>query len=282
MIAVTAATGHLGQLVVEELLKRKINPKDIVAVVRNKSKASALAAQGIVVREADYNDAPALEKALQGVDKVLLISGMDLGKRAEQHQNVIHAAKKNKVGFIAYTSILRAESSKMFLATEHLATEKAIRASGLAFSFLRNGWYIENYFGNLNATLENGIAGSGKNGRISGATRADFAAAAAEVLTHTPAGNSIFELGGQAFTLSELAQEMAEVSQRKVAYHDMPAQDYEKLLLSFGLPAPVANMLADSDLGIERGDLFTDSHDLEKLLGRKPTTLKAAVKKALS
>lgn len=282
MIAVTAATGHLGQLVIEELLKRNTNPQDIVAVVRNKTKANNLTAKGIEVREADYNDPAALEKALKGVHKVLLISGMDLGKRTEQHQNVINAAKKNNVGFIAYTSILKADTSKMFLAAEHDATEKAIRTSAIPFSLLRNGWYIENYFGNLGVTLEHGIAGSGKNGRISGATRADYAAAAAEVLTHTPSGNTVYELAGEAFTLTDLAREISQASGKNVAYHDMPAQDYEQLLLKFGLPAPVASMLADSDLGIERGDLYSESHDLEKLLSRKPTTMKEAVKKVLS
>jgi NAD(P)H dehydrogenase (quinone) len=282
MFAVTGATGHLGEIVIAELLKRKVNPKEIVAIVRQKSKTSSLVAKGVEIREASYDEPIKLESALKGIQRLLLISGTDLGKRAQQHQNVIDAAKKNNVSFIAYTSLLNADKSKISLATEHLATEKAIRSSGLPFSILRNGWYFENYFTNIAATLEHGIAGSTKNKILSAAAREDYAAAAAEVLVNHSTQNKIYEFAGDSFTLTDMANEFSLVSKRKVAYHDMPAKDYENLLLKFGLPAPVASMLADSDLGIERGDLYNESRDLEKILGRKPMSMKEAVKRVLS
>lgn len=281
MIAITGATGHLGQLVIDDLIRHQVNPQEIIAIVRNKTKAAGLQGKGVQIREADYDQPETLNKAFEGVNKLLLISGNEVGKRTPQHNNVIHAALKNKVKLLAYTSILKADTSKMQLAIEHLATEKAIRTSGLPFVFLRNGWYIENYLGNMGSTLEHGIAGSAKQGRVSAAARADYASAAAAVLTHTPKTNSIFELGGKAFTLTELAQEISAVSGKKIIYHDMPMKDYEKLLVQVGLPAGFAHVLADSDVGIERGDLYTDSQDLATLIERPLTPLKQVIQKAL-
>lgn len=282
MIAVTGATGHLGKLAVDALLKQGAKPQDIVAVIRSKNKAQDLVSKGITIREADYGNVDALEKALQGVDKLLLISGSEVGQRVAQHTNIVNAAKKAGVKFIAYTSILKADESKMQLAKEHLATEKIIEASGITHAFLRNSWYIENYTEQFGNTLKNGvIGGAAQNGKISAATRADYAEAAAKVILGNTAKDAVYELGGGAFTLSELADVTSKASGKKIEYKDMPAGDFSKLLASFGLPPAFADILADSDVGIARGDLYTDRDDLKKLLGRNPTSLEEVVKKAV-
>jgi len=281
MIAITGATGKLGQLVIEDLLKRQVSPTDIVAVARNREKAAALVARGVTVREANYQAPETLEKAFEGVDQVLLISGSEVGQRIQQHQNVITAAKTAQVKRIVYTSILNADTSKMKLAVEHVATESAIQASGIPFVFLRNGWYLENYTDQIPAYLQHGVAGSAKDGKLSAAARADFAAAAAAVLVTPDLQKSVYELGGHAFTLNELAIALSKASGKSVAYHDLPVEDYEKVLVSVGLPGPLAHVLAESDLGILRGDLFTESADLTQLIGRPVLTLDEAIQASL-
>ncbi|WP_413558975.1 SDR family oxidoreductase [Bdellovibrio sp. HCB209] len=282
MIAVTGATGHLGKLAVETLLNKGTKASEIIAVVRNKGKAQDLVSKGIAVREADYGNAESLTKALQGVEKLLFISGSEAGQRVPQHTNVINAAKKAGVKFVAYTSILKADTSKMILAKEHLVTENLIKDSGIHHAFLRNGWYIENYTEQFGNTLKSGvIAGAAQNGKISAATRSDYAAAIVAVIRNPPAKNATYELGGDAFTLTELAALTSKVSGKKIEYKDMPAPDYSKLLASFGVPQGFADILADSDEGIVRGDLYTTSDDLKKLIGRPLTSLEEAVKKAV-
>lgn len=282
MIAVTGATGHLGQLVIAELIAKGTQPKEIIAVIRNRSKAQDLISKGIEVREADYKSEEALEKAFHGVNQVVMISGSEVGQRVQQHTNIVNAAKKAHVKYIAYTSILKADTSKMLLAKEHLATEQLIKTSGIPYSFLRNGWYIENYTEQLKGALEHGaIAGSAKNGKISAATRADYAAAAvAAVKKAVP--NAIYELGGEAFTMSELAAVVSRLSGKKIEYKDLPASDYAQMLMGFGVPQGFAEVLADSDVGITRGDLYTESTDLKYLIGRSPASLESAVKAAVA
>jgi NAD(P)H dehydrogenase (quinone) len=282
MIAITGATGHLGKLVIEHLLKRNVNPNTIVAVVRDATKAKDLATKGITVREANYNSEETLKKAFSGVDKLLLISGSEVGQRISQHQNAISAAKANHVKQILYTSILKADISRMQLAVEHLATENAIRASETPFVILRNGWYIENYTEQISTFLQFGaIAGSAGQGQVSAATRSDYAEAAAVSLLSDAKENRIYELAGAPFTLSELAQVISEFSGKKVVYSDMPEKNYADLLIQAQLPPAFAHILADSDVGITRGELFSESKDLEKLIGHKPTPLAEVVKTIL-
>jgi NAD(P)H dehydrogenase (quinone) len=283
MIAVTGATGHLGRLVVENLLERGVEPARIVALVRSPEKASGLAARGVQVRHADYSRPETLGPALQGVEKLLLVSSSEVGKRAEQHRNVVEAARSAGVKLLAYTSILKADTSAMQLAAEHKASEEGIRASGIPFVFLRNGWYLENYTGNLAPALEHGaLLGSAEEGRVSAATRADFAAAAGAVLTGTGHENRVYELGGdESFTLAELAGIIAEASGRPVEYRDLPEEAYAGVLAGVGLPEAFARVLADSDRGIARGELFTDSGDLARLIGQPATSPRDAVAAAL-
>lgn len=282
MIIVTGATGKLGHHVVQGLLK-KVPAREIGVVVRSAAKAKDLAALGVDVRVADYTKPETLASALQGADKLLLISSNELGQRLSQHQAVVEAAKKASVGLIVYTSILHANTGRISLAPEHRGTEELIRGSKIPFVFLRNGWYLENYTENLAPALEHGaLAGASGEGRIAAAARADYAAAAVEVLTGKGHENKIYELAGDhPFTKAELAAEVARQSGKPVAYQNLSAEAYEKMLASVGLPGPVASMLADADVAISRGELDDKSGDLHRLIGRGTTTLAEAIRAAL-
>ncbi len=282
MIVVTGASGALGQLVVEGLLE-KVPASQIVAAVRDPAKAAHLAARGVQVRRADYEDAASLDAALAGAERVLLISANVVGKRTAQHRAVIDAAKRAGVKLLAYTSILRADSSPLKLAEEHVATEAAIRDSGLQYSFLRNGWYFENFNSRIQGAAQRGeMAGSAGEGRISAAARADYAAAAVAVLT-AAAPHPVYELAGSAsFTLAELAAEAARQSGKPAVYHDLPPAEFAAILAGVGVPAPWPELLADSDAGSARGALFDEGKALEKLIGRPTRTVSQAVEAALS
>ncbi|MDU1874335.1 SDR family oxidoreductase [Citrobacter sp.] len=279
MIAITGATGQLGQHVIESLLKT-VPASQIVAIVRNPAKATALSQQGITVRQADYSDEAAFTTALQGIDKLLLISSSEVGQRAPQHRNVINAAKAAHVKFIAYTSLLHADTSPLGLADEHVATEKMLAESGIAYALLRNGWYTENYLASAPAALEHGVfIGAAGEGKIASATRADYAAAAARVISEEGHAGKTYELAGDTgWTLSQLAAELATQSGKKVVYQNLSEADFAAALKGFGLPAGLADMLADSDVGASKGGLFDDSHTLSKLIGRPTTSLADSVK----
>ncbi|URR12517.1 SDR family oxidoreductase [Citrobacter portucalensis] len=279
MIAITGATGLLGQHVIESLLKT-VPASQIVAIVRNPAKATALSQQGITVRQADYSDEAALTAALQGIDKLLLISSSEVGQRAPQHRNVINAAKAAHVKFIAYTSLLHADTSPLGLADEHVATEKMLAESGIGYALLRNGWYTENYLASAPAALEHGVfIGAAGEGKIASATRADYAAAAARVISEDGHSGKTYELAGDAgWTLSQLAAELAKQSGKKVVYQNLSEADFAAALKGVGLPAGLADMLADSDTGASKGGLFDDSHTLSKLIGRPTTSLADSVK----
>jgi NAD(P)H dehydrogenase (quinone) len=282
MYVVTAATGQLGRLVIEQLLQ-KVPASKVVAAVRNPEKAKDFAAKGVQVRKADYEQPDTLASAFQGAEKLLLISSSEVGQRARQHGNAIAAAVKAGVKLLAYTSILKADTTGVSLAVEHVATEKAIRASGLPFTFLRNGWYTENYTDNLGPALQHGaLIGSAKDGRIAAATRADFAAAAVAVLTTPGHEGKVYELGGDdPFTMAELAAEVARQAGKPVVYNDLPVEAYAKALQSFGMPPPVAELFAGADARIAVGDLDDRSGDLRRLIGRPTTPLAQAVSTGL-
>lgn len=283
MIAVTGATGNLGRLVVETLLDEGVPPSNIVAAVRSPEKAANFVDRGVEVRKADYTLPDTLESAFDGVDRLLLISSSEVGERVTHHRNVIEAAEKAGVDFLAYTSMVRADTSPMTLASEHKATEELIRESGIPYTLLRNGWYIENYTENLDQTLEQGaLVGSADGGRISGATRQDFAEAAVAVLTGEGHEGEIYELGGdEAFTMEELADEITRQSGTEVVYQDLPPDEYVEVLKEAGLPDAFAEVLADSDQGIAEGHLYVESDDLRQLIGRPTTPLSDAVADAL-
>jgi len=272
MITVTGASGQLGHLVIEALLKTTA-AKDITAVVRTPAKAADLKALGVNIKEGDYTKPATLEAAFAGTDRLLLISSSEVGQRAPQHQNVIDAAKKAEVKLLAYTSILRADTTPLGLGEEHRATEAALAASGLPYVLLRNGWYTENYAASIPPALQYGVfMGAAGEGRIASAARADYAAAAAAVLTTDGHVGKTYELSGDDnYTLAEFATEIARQSGKEVKYQNMSEADFAAALKQAGLPDGLAAMLADSDAGAAEGGLFDDSKTLSSLTG-KPTT----------
>lgn len=283
MIAITGATGQLGRLVIRQLLNT-VPAAQIVAAVRSPEKAADLAVLGVQVRQADYTQPVTLEAAFQGVDKLLLISSSEVGQRAPQHAAVIAAAQKAGVKLLAYTSLLRADTSPLGLAAEHKETEAMLRASGLPHVLLRNGWYTENHIASVPAALQYGaVLGSAKDGRMASATRADYAAAAAAVLTQEGQAGKVYELAGDtAYTLTEFAAEIARQSGKPVVYKDLPQAAYAAALVQAGLPEGFAALLADSDVGASQGALFDNSRQLSQLIGRPTTPLTDVVKVALA
>ena len=282
MIVVTGATGHLGRLVIAALLK-KVPASGIVAAVRNRDKARDLAALGVNVRYADYTQPATWDDTLKGADNVLLISSSEIGQRAKQHRSVIDAARRAGVKLLAYTSVLRADSSPLGLAVEHKETESLIRASGVPFALLRNSWYTENYTAGIAGVLAQGaVYGCAGEGRVASAARVDYAEAAAYVLTADSQAGRVYELAGDtAFTLKELAAEISRQSGKNIGYVNLPEAEYKSVLIKAGLPEPVAALLSDSDTGISKGGLFDDGHQLSKLIGRTTTSLAAAVAVAM-
>lgn len=281
-LLVTGTSGHLGRLVVEQLLARGVPADQVAATSRDLDRIKDLADRGVRIRRADYADPASLDAAFEGVDKLLLVSSSEVGQRAAQHRNVVHSAKRAGVSLLAYTSLLRAPQSTLLLAAEHRETEAHLAESGVPHALLRNGWYIENWTAQVPVQLVHGVAGAAGEGRVSAATRADFAAAAAEVLLRDDQAGAVYELGGAAFTLAEYAAELSAASGRDVAYHDLTVDDYTQVLVGAGLPGPVAAVYADGDRGVRDGELFTDSADLERLIGRPATPLAEAVKAALA
>ena len=269
--AVTGATGQVGRLVLDELVQQT-DAGNIVALARDQSALSDYAAKGVQVRQADYDDPDSLKAAFQGVDRVLLISGNAVGQRERQHGNVIDAAKAAGVSYLAYTSILKGDQSPLALAPEHVATEKLLANSGLNYDVLRNGWYSENYTMGLAPSLESGkIFGAVGEGKLSTATRADFAAGAAAALLRGNGGD-VYELAGdEAWTMQEFAEEVSRQSGKTVEYVNQSEADYAKTLEGAGLPPPVASMLASTSALSGRGALYDDSKSLSRLSG-KPTT----------
>lgn len=283
MIAITGATGQLGRLVIEALLTR-VQAKELVALVREPSKADDLAAKGITVRHADYNAPETLRAALAGIDRLLLISSNEIGQRAVQHRAVIDAAKAAGVGLLAYTSVLRADQSVLGLAAEHRDTETALIDSGIPYTLLRNGWYSENYAASIPAATAHGaVLGAAQQGKISSAARADYALAAAVVLTTENQANKVYELAGdESYTLEAFAAEIGRQSGKSVVYKDLPEQAYKEALLGFGLPEALAALLADSDAAAAKGALFDDSKTLSHLIGRPTTPIAETIEAALS
>ena len=283
MIVITGASGQLGRLVIEALLK-KIPASEIVAAVRKPESVADFAARGVQVRIADYDQPATLASAFAGADKLLLISANEVGRRLPQHRAVIEAAKAAGVGLVAYTSILHADTSPLPLAAEHKATEALLAASGLPHVLLRNGWYTENYLASVPVALQHGaVFGSAGEGRIASASRADYAEAAATVLLAQNQAGKVYELAGDtSYTLAELAAEIGRQTGKAVVYTDLPEADYTGALLAAGLPDWLAELLASSDVGASKGGLFDTSRSLSQLIGRPTTPLAESLAQTLA
>ncbi|WP_433372777.1 SDR family oxidoreductase [Actinoplanes sp. CA-142083] len=276
-IVVTGATGHLGRLAIESLLAKGVPASEIVGLGRQVDKIADL---GITVKQVSYDDVDALTDAFRGAGKVLFISGSEVGRRIQQHTNVVTAAKNAGVGLVVYTSAPKADTTDMKLAAEHLFTERLLADSGLPHTILRNGWYIENY--NVQQALEHGLFGASGNGRIAASPRADYAEAAASVIAGEGHAGKVYELGGEPFTMEELAAEISRQSGRTVTYTDLPEEKYVELLVGVGLPEAAAEIFADSDRAASQGALDVPRTDLEALLGRPVTPLSTSIRNALS
>jgi NAD(P)H dehydrogenase (quinone) len=272
MIVITAATGHLGRLVLAGLLAAGVEPREIVAAVRRPENAADLAGRGVQVRRGDYDDPQSLGTALAGAEKVLLISGSDVGRRVQQHSAVVEAARRDGASHIVYTSVLRPQQSPV---AEHKGSEAAILASGLPHTFLRNGWYTESYTAAVAMAADSGvIIGSAGDGRVSSATRADYAAAAVAVLTGEGHEGKAYDLSGDvAWTYADLAEAAASVLHRDVTYQNLAADAHRAALTGAGLPAPVADFVVSVDQAIAQGLLEDHSGDLARLIGRPTTPL---------
>ncbi|MGW4845954.1 SDR family oxidoreductase [Nocardia brasiliensis] len=281
-VAVTGASGQLGRLVVESLLRAGVAP--IVAIVRDPQRVADLAEQGVQVRAASYDDAEALDRALAGVDRVLLVSGNEFGARVAQHANVIRAAERAGVRLLAYTSIPLGADSPLILAQEHIGTEAVLAESTVPHAILRNSWYWENYLGGLAHTVESGVLhGAAGTGRVSGAARADYAEAAAKVLTTDGHEGQVYELGGdEHLTYAELAQVISEAAGKPVRYENLTEAQYLATLVQAGMPEEHAKVIADADSGIAAGVLDVTSGHLQKLLGRSSTPALEVFRTALA
>ena len=281
--AVTGATGHLGRLAVDALLRRGIPGRNVFALVRDPARAEDLAALGVGVRTADYDRPETLRSALEGIERLLFVSGSEAGRRTEQHTAVVAAADAADVGHIVYTSILRADTTENVLAPEHAATEQVLRESGIPHAVARNGWYTENYTRRLAEFRERGeIVGASGDGRVSAATRADYAEAAVTLLAGDIADQvGVYELGGPSFSMAELASTITEVTGTSVAYRDHSSDAFVSSLTEAGVDAETARFVAALEDSTARGELETSPDTLAELLGREPTSLANAVRAAV-
>ena len=275
MILVTAATGQLGRHVVDGL--RAVGA-EFVAGARDTS-----ADLGVPTRELDYDRPDTIAAALDGADTVLLISGNEVGRRVPQHTAVVEAAAKAGVQHIVYTSAPHADATPLVLAPEHKATEEAILASGVPYTFLRNGWYHENYLDLIATAAETGeIVGAAGDGRVASAARKDFADAAVAVLTGTGHENRTYELTGDtAWTFAELADEIAAVAGRPVTYRNLTSEGLREHLVAQGTPAEAAGFVAALEANIAAGLLGHTPGDLRTLLGRPTTPVSETIREVL-
>lgn len=279
---VTGASGQLGRLVVSALAAR-IGAEQIAALVRSPERAAGLFPEGVIVRQGDYEAPETLGSALQGAERVLLISSNAIGARVAQHRRVVEAAKAAGVERIAYTSVLHADTSALGLAEEHRQTEALIAESGIAHSLLRNGWYTENYTASIAPALAHGaFIGSAGKGRISSAARSDYAEAAAAALLTDRGERTVHELAGDhSYSLAEFAADISRQSGREIPYVDLPEAEFRGALIGGGLPEGLAALLADSDAAAARGALQDDSGALSRLIGRPTTPFTESIAQAL-
>lgn len=279
-IGITGATGQLGRLVVAKLAQR-VAKDNLVALVRSPEKAADL---GLEARAFDYTQPQALAGALAGIDTLMLISSSEVGQRKIQHENVINAAKEAGIKRIVYTSLLRADTSSLSLAPEHVETEALLKASGIPHTVLRNGWYTENYTGSIPGSVAAGaFVGSAGQGKISSAAREDYAEAATVVLTSEGHDGKVYELAGDTFyTLADLAAETSRQTGKELPYNNLSEAEYVEVLKSLDVPEGFAQVIAGWDIGVSNGDLYDDGKVLSGLIGRPTTPLSEVVKRALA
>jgi NAD(P)H dehydrogenase (quinone) len=282
-ILVTGASGHLGRLIVDALLRDGADPASIIAGARSVDSLAELGKGGVTVARVDYTDPASLDAALAGVETVVLVSSSEIGQRFAQHSAVIDAAKAAGVSRIIYTSAPAATTSQLILAPEHKATEEYLHASGLTYTILRNNWYNENYLSTLQQAAATGaVVTSTGDGRVASASRADFADAAAAVAVASGHENATYELSGDvAWTGAELAAAVGEALGREIAYQPLTTDEHLAMLTAAGLDEGTAGFLVALDANIARGDLAQQSGELTRLIGRPTTPLVETLRAAL-
>lgn len=282
LIAITGATGHLGSLVIDKLLESRPTVS-LVAIVRDPAKAQPLAEKGVQVRVASYVDRAALESALTGVERLLLVSGSEVGQRVPQHVNVIDAARTAGVGRVVYTSASKATTSELVLAPEHKATEEYLTASGLDYTILRNGWYTENYLPQVATARQTGaVVAAVGDGRVASASRRDYADGAAAVLVGESHSGKVYEFSGdQAWDYDELAATIGHIIGKPVTYQRVDGPTLVEMLVGTGMPEEVAQFMAALDANIADGLLAGTTGELSTLIGRPTTSLKDGLLAAL-
>lgn len=284
-IVITGATGHLGRLVITHLIVRGVPAGDITAIARDGEKASDLAARGVRVYLADYDQPDTFTDAFHPGDRVLLISAPVPGNRAAQHRAVIDAAEKADVAHLAYTSIFGSPTADFLLAREHQTTERSILDSGLPYTFLRNNWYTEMYLTDLPGIMERGVllSNAPEGSRVASAPRADYAEAAAVVLTTDGHQGKAYELSGDtAWSYEEFTEELTRQSGHKVVHTSLPASEHKQILVNVGVPESFADLLVDADEAIGRGALAATPGDLSNLIGRPTTPIPSVIATALA
>ena len=282
-LGITGSTGQLGALVIERLLNDGVEPSGIVALARDTKKAETLKSKGADVRIGDYNQPDSLEKAFEGIDRLLMISASDIGRRQGQHKNVVEAAKKAGVKHLVYTSLFHADTSVSPLAEEHRQTEELIRESGIPYTFLRNNWYTENHTDDLVRAKKWGfIESAAEDGKVASAARKDYAEAAAKVLTGEGHEGKTYELAGREWSFYDLAETATEVLGRKVKYKPVNEKKRKRHLKLAKLPPHIIDFVTGLDISIKEGALEGSSPDLENLLGHKPEDIKETFTEALS
>ncbi|WP_225418135.1 SDR family oxidoreductase [Levilactobacillus mulengensis] len=280
--AISAATGRFGQLVINDLLKT-VDASDIVAIVRNASKGQQVLPAEVTVRQADYNDEAALKQALTGIDRLLFISSVPGGKvsRQQQHANVIAAAQKAEVGYVAYTSFAHADTAKSPLSVDHVATEKLLKASGLRYSFLRNAWYLENETNYLKAGVhgQNAVYAAG-HGKISFALEREYAEGTARVMTMADP-KAVYEFGGEPRTYADLAETLWKVTGKSFTFKSVDDATYRESLAAAGMAPEMVEVLSSMQAMMREGELDVESSDLPDVLGRQLTTFPDAIHEIL-
>lgn len=281
--AISAATGNFGQIVIPELLK-KINASDITAIVRNTDKAKKVLPAGINIEKADYTDKDALTKALKGIDKLLFISSVPGGAipRETQHKNVVDAAKDAGVSYIAYTSFAKADDAKSALSSDHKATEKMIKESGMKYSFLRNAWYLENETSYLKAGAngQDALYAAG-DGKIGFALEREYAIGAAKVMELDDA-KEVYEFAGKPVSYAELGQAVKEVTGKDFEFKSVSDDEYRTGLIKSGFDEGTADVFVGMQNMMRDNELNVSSSDLPDVLGHELTPLTDAIKEILN
>ncbi|HMO11938.1 MAG TPA: NAD(P)H-binding protein, partial [Actinotalea sp.] len=271
---VTGATGQLGPLVVEELIRRGVPADQLVAAGRQVSRLAVFAERGLRACAIDYDQPASLGRAFDGVHTLVLVSGTEVSRRVQQHASVVEAAGAAGVARLLYTSIAHADTSELAMAPDHRATEQLVAGSGLAFTVARHNWYTENYEQSFAQAAATGVVvTSTGSGRVASASRADYAAALA-VLALDDSTPPVVEVAGDvAWSFDEFAEAASQVAGRAVVHRAVGPEEHAAMLAGAGLDEHLAGFLVALDAGIARGDLADATGEVSRLTGRPSTPL---------